>query len=197
MRFKKYLTEGVQDKLIDQIQPFLKEFREQYKDGNFIYRGISSVQGGVKLKKARKDRKPKLIHQELHELLGEYTKELFGWNVRSEGVFTGDRNTAEEYGRSFIFIPKGNYEYIWVSEDKQFEIYNLYDEITSSLKSGKNILNIESSVDELKTLYKNYRSDRLNNYLEKNRNFEAIFRCDEYFIIDPNYWEKNNIGDMI
>lgn len=196
MRLKNYLNEGIQDKLIGQAQPFFDEFGDQYRQGNFIWRGKTGVEG-VELKKARKNRKPRIVNQKLHKILSEFTTDLFGWDARSEGVFTGGRLTASPYGQPCIFVPKGNYQYVWVENPEEL-VYPLYDEITEWLnRDDYPESEVEKLLDKLKDVYrKNYKTSGLSEILGEPR-YEAIFRCEEYFLITSSYWEEHNLSSMI
>jgi hypothetical protein len=50
----------------------------------------------------------------MHELLGDISKKYFGWNIRTEGVFTGSKKLALKFGQGnvYIFIPIGKYRYV-------------------------------------------------------------------------------------
>ena len=189
MRLKQYITEAtLSNKFIDYLdkncQPFLKEFGLNYAVKNeFIYRGLQRrTVKGFNIIKARKDRKPRLISQKLHEILDEYTKKLFGWKVRSEGIFTGSNDLAINYTSSqpHIFIPIGNYKYIYTLD--WLNIYMYYD-----IKSKP--IFVLDKIEKIKELYKKrYKTKGLNRHL--NDSFEAIFKCDEYFVVDLNNKER-------
>lgn len=62
----------------------------------------------------RKDRAAKDSGAWLHKALGNFTKEAYGKNYRTEAVFAaGSTNTASTYGQPFQIFPKGDFDYIW------------------------------------------------------------------------------------
>ena len=62
----------------------------------------------------RKDRTAKDSGAWLHKALGNFTKEAYGKNYRTEAVFAaGSTNTASTYGQPFQIFPKGDFDYIW------------------------------------------------------------------------------------
>ncbi len=178
MRLYNYLNE---EKSIDKIrrlsEPFFKEFGDAYKNDNFIWRGHNSVIDNFKTKKRRKGRKPRALSIKKHEYLNKISKELFGWNVRSEGVFCGYYGLATEWGTPYIFIPLGKYRYIWTTEYP--DIYELYDSFLD-----------DDIKKRLYHLYKeNYKTNDLSKAIEQNASFESIFDCDFYVLVNKNYWE--------
>lgn len=190
MRFQQYLTE---DKAVDAIQPFLKEFEPAYQAERFIWRGFKNVTDKFTVVSAKKDREPRLVPQELHEFLGEISKKYFGWNARAEGVFTADERTVKRYGREYIFAPMGQYKYVWTL--KKNEIYSLYDRYSGKFRDAPEE-EVQKLKDELELYYKNhYLKGGLSSYLkgtsENQQDFEAIFSCDKYLLIDPDFWEEN------
>jgi len=62
-----------------------------------------------------KDRKPLDTPIDIHNILNSYFKKKFGWNVRN-GVFayiTNEIVDVMEYGEPYIFLPIGNFEYVY------------------------------------------------------------------------------------
>lgn len=184
MRLVNYLNEEHKAKKL--AAPFLKEFGKEYASGNYVWRGHKDVIQYYKLKKRRTNRKPRLLDQELHEFLGRISNQLFGWNVRQEGVFTGSEDIASDWGNSYIFIPLGKYEYIWTN--KTLDIYDAYDRHYQAMKEGNETLAGEIR-NELEKLYRtSYKTTELSRSL--NDSFEAIFNCDRYILIDQKHWEE-------
>jgi len=107
MRLQRYiLNEIMYGKDIDTLfnviankcKPFLKEFGDTYRTAsmasNFIYRGMSSKSDTFTVEKALKNRRPRYVDDRLHSFMNDLGKNLFGWNIRTEGVFTGDYSKA-------------------------------------------------------------------------------------------------------
>lgn len=135
-RFDKYLTEAVFRKLsdmnmkkFDEITKMIKKDCSQYyrfliknfknkKVHNFpfLWRG-TYARGDADISKVipRKNRQPKDMPGDLHEILDDYFYKKFGWRPRSEGVFcAAARSTAEGYGdRPFLIFPFDGYKYLW------------------------------------------------------------------------------------
>ena len=62
----------------------------------------------------RKNRNAKDSAAWLHNALGNFTKEAYGKNYRTEAVFAaGSTDTASAYGQAFQIFPKGDFDYIW------------------------------------------------------------------------------------
>jgi hypothetical protein len=142
MKFNEYLTEvsrfqleqyGVIKAIEHTCKPFLKEFRNTGLD-RLIWRGTSK-----RIKKAiaeitpRKNRLPKDMPEELHDMLDDEFYRKFKWRPRSEGVFTtSNKITAEGYGsRIVIFVPVGEYEYVY-----NVNISDLYTDIGEEWSGG-------------------------------------------------------------
>ena len=227
MRLKQYITEAtLNKKFIDYLdkncQPFLKEFGLNYavKD-EFICRGFKKrAVKGFNIIKVRKNRKPRYVPIELHNFLDNLGKELFGWKVRSEGVFTGSQTVAARYTQNIhgisIFIPIGNYKYIY--KIKIGDIYSLYDKFNhwddaridwekeksrpywmerpeKSMEADKRQKeNKKFILDEIEKIYRTkYKTKGLNKHLSDNNSFnsfEAIFKCNEYFAVNLDSKEK-------
>lgn len=125
MKFGEYINEASKSTLkeyaviksIDvRCGPFIKEFRRSGAN-QLLWRGSSKALGGSKVMvqiKPREDRMPKDMPPEIHDQFNDRFKQKFGWYVRSEGVFTtAKRSDAESYGTGYIFMPVGEYEYVY------------------------------------------------------------------------------------
>lgn len=175
MRFYNFLNEEETG-----INPFLKEFKVSYQNDNVIWRGHKDKIDTYKVKYRHKDRNPRLLNKRLHKYLDSISQELFGWPVRSQGVFCGGTSLAREWGKPYIFIPLEDYEYIWTTE--YIDIYKYYNTTIS--------LTFEEVKKELYTKYKElYKESGLSKILQRKAKFEAIFNCDRYLLINADYWE--------
>lgn len=82
----------------------------------------------------------------------------------------------------YIFIPLGNYRYIWTANFKR--IYLLYD----TYVEGR--ANLEGVKRKLYQRYKEeYSTKGLMRTVSLNKEFEAIFDCDFYTLVNPDYWD--------
>lgn len=189
MRLRHYITEDTDHdvRVLKHIvsrecKPFLKEFGMEYKHDRVIWRGAKQYPNNINRVKTRKDRRARFnVH--LHKYLSKISKQIFGWDIRTEGVFTGGSNVASPYGKKYIFIPIGKYRYVWVDLDMS-PIYDLYDyyerNSIGGVKDGVPLEDIEDNIKfEYENNYKTY-------YLNLASNFEAIFDCKEYLLINAD-----------
>jgi len=207
MRLQSYINESLSDHqknklkkvLEDKCQPFLKEFGMRYVHFDFIYRGLKRrTVNTIDIIKTRTDRKPRIVNNKLHTRLNKIGKELFGWNIRSEGVFTGGTKVTAAYGNVCIFIPVGKYKYVYNPDISK--IYALYDEYDNNEWYSDDYIPSDDkhSVEKWKdkrakiekkiyNIYKNdYKTSGLVNILNEFE-FEAIFQCKEYLVVNTNY----------
>lgn len=218
MRFVNYITEenvkidDLSSFLKSNCKPFLKEFRKSYIDGDFIFRGSNHDVRDARIFKVRKDRKPRLVSKEAHNFLSSISKKLFGWNMRGEGSFTGSAYVAASYGTTNIFIPIGNYKYVYTEDTGN--LYGYYDKLTYAFDADEDWQkerlekyweerpeerkkgDVESEEDlrsvkeKIELIYKNdYKTKNLNKVLKKPK-WEAVFKCDRYLMISREYKEK-------
>ncbi len=182
MKFSDYINEEydvfyeIRDILIKNCKLFLKEFGKPYVAGKYIWRGIMDPFGNNDyiIKNARTNRKPRFIDVELHKELSRVSKKLWGWDMRTEGVFTGSNDIANRFGKPGVFFPFGSYKYVYSKEyEDAYSEYNMFD-----IKYKNEIVN------KIENIYKNdYKTSGLPNELRKKSSFEAIFKCDKYMIV--------------
>jgi hypothetical protein len=223
MKFSNYLNENISidavgDYISDNCQPFLKEFGNQYSKENFIYRGVLSVGSDFLIKNTRKDRKPRYVDERSHKFLEEIGKRIFGWNIRKEGVFTGSFKTAQRYGKMVIFIPVGNYEYVFNKDTT--DIYFEYDSLDNAFKADddwqeerkepfwkkdpaglkqgdkESQNDIDTHKNTIEKIYrKDYKKIGLDRILSNNGIWEAIFKCEQSIIC--SYTHKLELKNII
>jgi len=64
-----------------------------------------------KIRKTRKNRRPKDTPGEIHDFIDDYFEKEYGSRFRSEAIFaTGSYSTAKSYGNVYIILPVGKYE---------------------------------------------------------------------------------------
>jgi len=228
VRFQQYINETtlsdrtrgqLRDYIANNCKPFLKEFGKDYIRNNFIYRGLKGQNVKTfRVLKPRTDRLPRFINKDLHAFMNKIGKKLFGWNIRSDGVFTGNHMKAKIYGQKTIFIPSGSYKYVWIKDTD--EIYDLYDRYSYHAEHLKNIEkftmksgNTERAKSdtkdaltflddfklEIEDIYsKDYKTSGLVPNSAKY-NFEAIFKCKEYIVmaVDHSYELQLIIKELI
>ena len=125
MRFQNYINEYIDnDKFIDgSIWQFLKEskpyfdlIRKNNVQNKFLWRGISNtrLKNGFGKLKTRKNREPLDTCIKLHNILNDSFKKYTGIKARSETVFCiPNKKVTKVYGKPFIMIPIGKFDYIW------------------------------------------------------------------------------------
>lgn len=110
--FKDFLRGDPYKEIQELCQPFLTQSK-----GLPLYRGYGGTLksfAGMRTVAVRKDRQPRDTSLYVHGLLDAYFQEKFGVKVRSEGLFcTGDRETAERYGKANYIFPIGEFKFVW------------------------------------------------------------------------------------
>jgi len=219
MRLQQYINETtlsdrargqLKEYIANNCKPFLKEFGIRYMHDYFIFRGLKTqnIKTFTKIK-TRKDRLPRIIDKDLHKYLNELGKELFGWKIRSEGVFTGAHFTAQAYGDVSIFIPSGNYKYVYIKNThKIYTLLDMHLYDISCLNDIENFINkspdkkearkhnqkniddvlskLETIKNDIKSIYESaYKTQGLSKVLTESA-YEAIFKCDEYLVVSKD-----------
>lgn len=127
MRFKQYIINEIKKhnellttfkiiyaKLYKDCKPFLKEIKDANK---LIYRGVKADFFDYKKYKShiKTGRYPMDTPGELHDLLNDLFRKKFKWAVRDGVSVTGNEGTSWNYGTGYIFLPVGNYKFVWSS----------------------------------------------------------------------------------
>jgi hypothetical protein len=110
--------------------PFLKS--------KFIFfRGVEGMSDEMFAKRSsRRDRAPRDMPPEIHEVLNQAFKKKFGWAARSEGTFaTQVVGDTYDYGLPHMFFPIGNFKYVW--SPNYDDIYGFLDKIVA--KAGEDL----------------------------------------------------------
>jgi hypothetical protein len=106
---------------------FLSEI-SSFKDIELLFRGSSAaddVDNGIWQKSSNTDRIPKDTSTDISDIFNDYFLEKFGIKLRAVGVFTSKSvNVASDYGKPYIFFPKGKYKYYW-----SYDIDDLYSHV--------------------------------------------------------------------
>ena len=165
--------------LENHTKQFLKEFGRSYGSGKFIWRGDKLIENqGYIMKQSRQDRRPRFIDKELHKILSKLSKKLFGWDIRTQGVFTGSVDKALNFGSPAVFIPLTNYKYVYnaTSVDEIYRIYDMYHLYDAKTR--------EVRLKDLKEMYAtDYKTKGLNKFVKMESPFEAIFKCKYYLLV--------------
>jgi len=195
MKLKQYLIDGVDDvdleKMTDWQKIINKDCKQYVKEvGLFdtpidrnniftkvLFRGFQTPPPDWRIEKnqVRKDRRPRYIPERLHKHLGDLTKEMFGWNTRTEGLFTGSFSIAGSFGQPRVVIPIGKYRYIYLGDDELETLYIMYD-----------LWLQQTPYDELEEIVKKYNPSGLRPFLRSrkgNDRWEYIVNCKEYYVM--------------
>ena len=131
MRASEFINEGVIDQYYEEnkqvvlgaikskCRPYLQAIR-----GNMsmhrLWRGTRDHDHGVMIAdglweyKVRTDRPPVDTDRRVHSIIDNVFLEQFGHRYRSNAAFAvGDRIAAGEYGHGYLFIPIGNFDFLW------------------------------------------------------------------------------------
>jgi len=212
-KFKNYINEvgiiGVTPENIDEaveiINKNCKKFVKEIQGYGFPYRGFASMDHAKQViphssvlyeHQVRKDRQPRYIPKDLHKFLSEYSKKNFGWDIRTEGVFTASRNTAKNYSAfrepPKAVIPIGNYKYVCLSKNL-IKLYGLYDAYT---RGDAYIENDDWVKRELIGHLKNYRTNGIQNVVQnQGASWECIINTDKYYSI-PNMFSDEILSKL-
>ncbi len=193
--------------------PFLKEVRSM-KNKNLMYRGVFSTDGGTKigpgtyLMKSRKDRKPESTAPEISNLFDEFSEEKFGLKIRKEGLFTTKLyNVANGYGDAHIFLPVGDYKYVWNYNIDDLFTHIVEDDWYPDKYTQREIIKDEGFFDmksyvsrkEVRTEVKNIVDKYVlggpnNSSLSEVGIQEVTFFCDQYILLETGYDELERGG---
>ncbi len=181
MRLNEYLIESTIDTWGD-IETKLNRNCKKFMDEKvMLFRGTKNknVQD-IGFFTPRTNRRPLDSPRFLHVRFNKASKKIFGWKARSEGVLvTGDKSTANSYGDVNIFIPKGDYQYIWAPKVK-----DLFYRYKSRLQSDPNNTKDEFWEDFVN---KEYQKHGLKEAAH-SRAMEIMFHCPNgYYLIDPSF----------
>jgi hypothetical protein len=167
-------------------------------ENDILYRGMDSSKKlkdvGVLKMKVRKDRKPMSTRKITHDILSDYSMKLYNWDMRSEGVFaTAYKNEASMYGHTFIFLPIGDYEFLYNENVEDLTRYlALYDIDYKPEPSDKDfplgdrkVRSEEEIIERVKETMEGYTDKDLIHGMRQK--VEISFKCDEYYIIHNRY----------
>jgi hypothetical protein len=192
--FERLETEMNFDMIVEVLSTECSEFLYLLKEKNIkgLYRGATIhdtpiVDGFWKMKpfenRLSRDTKP-----HISKLLDEGFVNKFGIPLRSRGVFaTKDLSIATEYGRfkkeAFLFFPKNGFRYFWNPQ-----IDDLYTELrdNTSWYNKEPFFWNSSEKRDFQEIIDGYQEDGI----EKVKWQELTFICDEYYMLDLDYYDK-------
>lgn len=176
----KYLDEYVDirnlfdDKELIRTDLMYRGYRRMYRNDNLVRRTM------------RFDRKSMGTNDIVHDITGELSNELFGWNMRSEGAFAiSNIHEASLYGHEFIFLPIGDYVYLYndnVSDYTRFLSHNNISYYHKDTGLAKSRDEIKENLKEIISRYKN--TDLIEAIRGK---VEVSFKCKEYYLLNRKF----------
>ena len=125
---------------------------------------------------------------DISKLLDQEFEKKFGIPLRSKGIFTSkDWSTASEYGRhrneAFLFFPKNGFRYFWNPQ---------IDDLFAELRDNKAWYEKDpffwnsSEQKDFQQIIDGYQEGGI----EKVKYQEITFVCDEYYLLDLDYYYK-------
>jgi len=184
--FAEYLNE--ETKVSQLVTIIRKECAQWARNPVMLYRAKSiTIKHWAKIKSHITDRRPLTSSPDLHNTLNKMFVKKFGWPVRN-GVFCYSRSTFLGYGDVYIFIPAGNFKFVWspevsdlftvlpVSDPKE---YPQWAEMDYKKYLAKHIEKFEKNI--------------LDTYTDKGLQMaaktssEISINCKEYFLINQWY----------
>ena len=177
IHFNQYINEKTDDpiQLIEKnCKPFLKAVGDHTKIK--IYRGVSKTTDPFWKRKVRKDRKPSLTSQLVHNALDDLFQKKFKVRLRSKCLFvTGKRTDAEGYGKVYSIYPIGNFKFYWhpkiedISIDLPEKIFDF--DVTT-----------EDATKILIPIIKGYKDANLKKAIKSGN--EIMIDCKEYYALE-------------
>lgn len=181
-----------------------KKYLDEIGDvrNNALWRGVISSDGvkyssGINKIQTNKQRKPRDTNEILHKHFDNWFDEEYGIRFRSKGVFVTNYTRAKIYGNPMMFFPIGNYSYIW--SEKYGDLYSSWYKFYPTVKTKE---------EELKDYNSNNFEKLVKTFLDKGKwqfnkgleqisdynftpntdvkKFEAMFYCDEFYLVDNN-----------
>ncbi len=190
MRFKQYIREDYTTKNWEDIKSTLnrdcQSFIKYLRGAKYLLlRGVNSPvmpSRNYEMMSVRKNRKPRLVDSELHKLMGDYSKDKFGWNIREKGLFTTkSEEGAKRWGTPVIIFPIGKFKYVWSANvERLYQKYDAFD-----IKGTDVWDDIENEIDE------RYHNTRLDVYLKRPSGVvsECIVNGNKYYQLNMEWYK--------
>ena len=209
---KEFSSENKFEKIVDILESDCDEFLNILKTNRIssLYRGFltsgetfrnkmgykgpgnqSNILDGVWKIEPIEKRKAKDTNWEISELIDSGLERKFGIPLRSRGVFaTKNLSIASDYAgpdrlkNTYMFFPKNGFRYFWNPN-----IDDLFTELRDNFDWYEEYNNIEITDEVLSDV-----NCIVNGYQEGNINKvnlqEITFICDEYYLVDLEYFDK-------
>lgn len=147
----------------------------------------------IKIRKTRKNRRPKDTPAEIHDFIDDYFENKYGSRFRSEAIFaTGSYATAKTYGNVFIILPVGKYEVLWSPMVK-----DLYSEFLEKGAEMENCIWAVATGEDPEPMYDENELEQ-----EWDERFgpggDGEWKFDDYYSTDVDRWDAtlDIIGQM-
>lgn len=193
--FESIDTEINFDKVVEVLSTECSEFLEILEKWNIegVFRGHKIWDEGNIVKgfwniKPFDNRLSRDTKSSISKLLDDGLQKKFGIPLRSKGVFTSkDLSIAKDYGKfkneAFLFFPKNGFRYFWNPQ---------IDDLYTELRDNRSWYNKEpffwSSFEkrQFQEIIDGYQEGGI----EKVKWQEITFICDEYYLLDLDYYDK-------
>ena len=192
--FENLETEMNFDKIVEILSTECSEFLDLLEEKNIkgLYRGATihdtPIVDGFWKFKPFENRLSRDTKSNISKLLDDGFVNKFGIPLRSRGVFaTKDLSIAASYGRfrkeAFLFFPKNGFRYFWNPQ-----IEDLYTELrdNTSFYNKEPFFWNSSEKREFQNILYGYQEGEI----EKVKWQELTFICDEYYMLDLDYYDK-------
>lgn len=176
---------GKSEPIVNEFYDFVREkcftFVNQSQDIP-LYRGIneSYTKFNRMIFTPKKNRLPKDMPMDLHNIFEELFYDKFNWLPRSEGVFAiGDYRKSSYYGDVWRIYPTNGFKFLWSPE-----IQDLYVSIENSLArkqlnySRVKLLNDDVLGELLYNLVETYQDTNLPEAIKSGH--EIMIKCEHY-----------------
>jgi len=177
----KMMESGVQDIIARKGKKFMNEFGQSYNNGNFMWIPIRNF-GSIKTFKVLKSKKESFIRKDVDDFISDYSKKTFGWDFIKDGTYVGSYKNSRIIGKPHIFIPLGNYKYLWTSMGIIKDLKPLWKTKKPFTDDYKNEVSF-GSYDKF-----HMENSNLGNYLPSlTERWEGFFRCKEYIVMNEDF----------
>lgn len=183
------------DKIVEVLSTECSEFLDILEQFNIegVFRGHkiwdegNIVKGFWKIKPFEK-RLPRDTKSSISKLLDEGFEKKFGIPLRSKGIFASkDMSIASDYGRhkneAFLFFPKNGFRYFWNPEVD--DLFTLLRDDTSWYDKEPVFWKPRELAD-FQDIVNGYREGGIQ-YVKYQ---EITFICDEYYLLDLDYYDQ-------
>lgn len=213
MRFKEYINEALTPQKWEELKTVLERdcmpyIKETKGCQSLLRRGSKDMFLFYGKKTQRQDRKPRMVDQDIHQMMDDWTKKNWGFRARSTSTFATNReHNARMYGSPFFMFPIGNFKYAW--NDNVTELYKVYDGWNfywheTFNHTNDNSTSVYDEIDEEQAkeitfnervvpILQDYKTRDLNKLLrqrgDKQGFAECIVNCKSYYLVNPEWME--------